>query len=60
MALLNDMYCQICDRFNTKNNGINIFILVDICIEKLLDIGQPIFQEKLNRDESMKLEIFLW
>ena len=46
MALFNDMFCQICDRFYTKSDGINISILVDIYIEKSVDIGQHFFHKE--------------
>ena len=46
MAIFNDVFCQICDRFYTKAVGINIFILVDICIEKSMGIGQHFFHKE--------------
>ena len=44
-----------------KNDGINISIPVEICIEKSTGIGQHFFpQQKLTRDEGIKLERAFW
>ena len=44
-----------------KNNGINIFSLVGIYIEKSMDIGQPTFHKlKPTRDEGSILEKAFW
>ena len=46
MAVFNDIFCQVCDRFYTKNNGINTSILVGICIEKSMGIGRHFFHKE--------------
>ena len=46
MAVFNDINCQVCDRFITKEQWNKHFFLVDFYIEKETDIGLPFFHEE--------------
>ena len=61
MALFNDVYCQICDRFYTKEQ-LNKHLYSRRHLHREVNGYWPAFfpQRKLTRDEGMKLERAFW
>ena len=61
MALFNDIFCQICDRFYTKERW-NIHLYSSGHLHREIKGYCPAFfpQRKLTRDEVNKLEKAFW
>ena len=61
MALFNDIYCQICDRFYTKGRW-NKHLFSSRHLHREVNGYWPAFfpQRKLTRDEGIKLEKAFW
>ena len=61
MALFNDLFCQICDKFYTKERW-NKHLYSSRLLHREVKGYWPAFfpQRKLTRDESFKLERALW
>ena len=61
MALFNDIFCQICDRFYTKEQW-NNYLCSSRHLHREVYVYWPSFfpQRKLTRDESMRLEKAFW
>ena len=61
MTLFNDVYCQICDRFYTKEQW-NKHLHSSRHLHREVNGSWPAFflQRKLTRDEGMKLEKAFW
>ena len=49
MALFNDIYCQICDRFNTKKQWNKHFSLVCIYIKNKWLLASLFATKKINK-----------
>ena len=61
MTLFNDVFCQICDRFCTKEQG-NKHLYSSRHLHREVNGYWPAFfpQKKLTRDDSMVLEKVFW
>ena len=61
MALFNDVFCQICHRFYTKERW-NKHLYCSRHLHREVNGYWPAFfpQRKLTRDEGMKLERVFW
>ena len=61
MALFNDIFCQICDRFYTKERW-NKHLYSSRHLHREVNGYWPAFflQRKLSRDEGIKLEKAFW
>ena len=61
MALFNDIFCQICDRFYTKERW-NKHLYSSRHLHREVNAYWPAFfpQRKLTRDEGIKLEKAFW
>ena len=61
MPIFNDIYCQICDKFITKERW-NKHLYSSRHLQREVNGYWPAFfpQRKLTRDESMKLERTFW
>ena len=61
MALFNDIFCQICDRFYTKERW-NKHLYSSRHLHREINGYWPMFfpQRKLTRDEGMRLERAFW
>ena len=61
MALFNDIFCQICDRFYTKEQW-NKHLYSSRHLHRKVNGYWPMFlaQRKLTRDEGIKLEKAFW
>ena len=61
MVLFNDTYCQICDRFNTKEQW-NKHLYSSRHLHREINAYWPALfpQRKLTRDESIELEKAFW
>ena len=61
MALFNDIFCQICDRFYTKEQW-NKHLYSSRHLHREINGYWPMFfpQRKLTRDEGMRLETAFW
>ena len=61
MALFNDIFCQICDRFYTKEQW-NKHLYSSRHLHREVNGYWPSFfpQRKLTRDEGIKLEKAFW
>ena len=61
MALFNDIFCQICDRFYTKERW-NKLLYSSRHLHREVNVYWPAFfpQRKLTGDEGMKLERAFW
>ena len=61
MALFNDIFCQICDKFYTKEQW-NKHLYSSRYLHREVNGYWPAFfpQRKLTRDEGMKLEKAFW
>ena len=61
MALFNDIFCQICDRFYTKERW-NKHLYSSRHLHREINGYSPAFfpQRKLTRDEGIKLEKAFW
>ena len=61
MALFNDIFCQICDRFFTKERW-NKHLYSSRQLHREINGYWPMFfpQRKLTRDEGMRLERAFW
>ena len=61
MALFNDIYCEICDRFITKEQWNKHFYSSRHLHRERIGYWPAFFpQRKLTRDENMKLEKAFW
>ena len=59
MALFNDIFCQICDRFYTKERWYkHLYSSRHLVVNGYRPAFFP--QRKLTRDESIKLEKAFW
>ena len=46
--MLHDTYCQLCEKLITKEQWNKHLSLVDIYVEKSMDIGRPFSPKKTN------------